>query len=175
MENEECKLVPLYHYEYRIIPQLIELSLQNLSTVDDFVSYMSNIDWILNSVLAELNLKCDFDTSELGATISAINGRIPAIIYSFPTPSRAPLAKYGAIVISDDSVEYFTLEKFEYKEDSGWVLGSTSQRGHSNYGQVADCASADEFLLLLEKMFYTKKKTIFFSRLMKKLWKLVKE
>lgn len=169
MKDGKYELVSLYQYEYKIIPRLIEMLLQKRSNISDFISFMSDMDCILNGVLAYSNLQCDFDTSELSATVSVIKERIPVIVYSFPTPDSAPLAKFGAIVLDGDNVKYFTLEKFEYKE-SGWVLGSMSTKLHSNYGNVDDCASPEEFVSLLEKMFY-QKKAAFFDKLLKMfLW-----
>lgn len=147
--NEKMTLLRLYDYEYEIIPQLIELSIKNTETWEEFIRYQSNIDWILNTVLAKSHIQCDFDVSCLRSDVIA-EENFAVIIYTFPEPLDSPFAKYGAIVLNHESVSYYTLEKSVFQAEEGWVLGTASTKMHSNYGRVDDCHSLEEFFKLLK-------------------------
>ena len=64
------------------------------------------------------------------------------ILYIFPKPFQVPLASYGAVVIHDGNVNYYTLEL----SFGNYVIGSMEEGGlHMNFGDTPELTS-DEFL-----------------------------
>lgn len=169
MENEEYRPLRLYDFEYRLIPNLIDVSSRNLPNVEDFVSYMSNMEWIINDILPEFKLKCEFETTSLKASVYPVHDKNIVIAYSFPEPQKAPLAKWGAIVINNKGIKYFTLEKSEYKNEYGWFLGGSSVENHYNYGKVDDCPTIDDFISLLDQRGFFVRES-YFSSLRRKIF-----
>ncbi len=65
------------------------------------------------------------------------------ILYLFPEPFQVPLALYGACIIHNGEVNYYTLEK-SFSED--YVIGSMAEGGlHMNFGNTTKLSPA-EFL-----------------------------
>lgn len=150
--NADTTLLSLYDYEYGFIPNLIELSIKNTKTWYEFIYFQSNIDWILNTVLVNEKYECDFDVTELSAEVFT-DKNYAVIVYTFPHPSKMPLAKYGAIVLNKLGIKYFTLEK---SMEDKWVLGGMSGKEHINYGFVEDCHSTEQFFKLLKSRGFVK-------------------
>lgn len=172
METTEFRHLDLYQFEYQLIPRLIQLNRDNLNSVEEFLYYMSDLSWILDTAIPSLGLKCDFDTSDL-----EITGKVKynnfIIVYTFPFPAYSPLAKFGAIVLNSKGAKYYTLEKagnIDSNEDNAWFLGQKTEESHINYGQVSDCSTIEDFVSLLNKKGFLEKKS-FLSRILKKLKK----
>lgn len=172
MENEELKLLRLYDFEYWLIPQLIEILSEQLPTTAAFVDYMSDIDWIVNKLLPQNNLECDFDASKIESSVAGVENINIVITYTFPEPQESPLAKFGAIVINTKGKNYYTLEKFMYKEDSGWMLGRKSNGCHGTIGRVDDCKTVEDFVRLLKQ--YKLLDTSIISKLRQKLFRFIR-
>lgn len=177
MNNKEYELLGLYQFEYNFIPELIGYMLGKFSACE-FLYYMSDLNWMIGDIMPKLNLKCGFDTSTMDTFCSRENENDFIIVYTYPTPSNPPLAKYGAIVLNSECVNYYTLEKAEFfdseKAEYGWMLGSMSAKlQHSNYGEVPECNSPERFIKLLNNRGLLgqsiKSKKGFFHKILKSL------
>ena len=151
MGNNEYHEISLYQFEYKLIPSLIDAVKGQVTTISDFIFYMARVDWIINDILPEFKLKPNFDINELKANVSVIHDKNIIVTYTFPIPSEAPLAKFGAIVSNSKGNHYYTLEKAEYQDTQSWMLGSMSKNEHINLGSVDDCSTPEEFISLLDK------------------------
>ena len=154
MDTKEYTVLDLYQFEFRLIPALIQmLNRDNHISVAEFLVRMSDLMWILETLLPSLRLRCGFDTLDLKISGKVECGKNFIIIYTFPFPAYSPLAKFGAIVLNSKGVNYYTLEKssmINSNEEDSWVLGRTAYQGlHSNYGNVKDCSTIDDFVSLL--------------------------
>ena len=148
---EEKTPVTLYQFEYQIIPFHIDAFSKQGYEKDLYIKALSDIEWLTKVIMPSNKLYCDFDTSEILVEILTLYDTNYIVVFKFPYPNRAPLAKYGGVVINSKGVKYYTLERSQYKDEEGWMLGSMSPEGnHSNYGPVNDCTSALEFAHLLE-------------------------
>lgn len=127
----------LYTYEYSFMPFLLS---QTKPEPGAFIT-LSNIQEITTITIPDLGYECDFDTSEMNAEIFDTElGKM--IIYTYPAPTRIPLAKYGAVIELDGEWKYYTLEK---SLEGYWVLGAQSADSHSNFGVVSDCTNPKQF------------------------------
>lgn len=71
------------------------------------------------------------------------------VLYEFPNADKAPLAKYGAIVIDENGyATYFTTEKDE--NPKLWYLCMPETDAHKNCGSRRECRSLDEFKKQIE-------------------------
>lgn len=148
---EEKRPVTLYQFEYQIILFRMQALCEKGITPNQFAKEMAELHWLITVLIPVNGLYCDFDTSEISVEILTLYDTNYIVVFKFPYPNRAPLAKYGGVVINSKGVKYYTLERSQYEDEEGWMLGSMSPEGnHSNYGPVNDCTSALEFAHLLE-------------------------
>lgn len=174
MEKEDFHWIDLYQFEYRYIPELIELTKENTNSPAEFLYYLSDLGWILNTGESAFNLKYNFDTSEIRITCTTAHKKNFIIVFSFPNPEDSPLAKFGAIILNSQGIKYYTLEKanmFTHESNElqqGWMLGSMSKGIHSNYGQVNDCSTVEDFVSLLEEKRFMDRQIGFVNRLLKR-------
>ena len=71
------------------------------------------------------------------------------VLYEFPNADKAPLARYGAIVIDENGyATYFTTEKDE--NPKLWYLCMPETDAHKNCGSRRECRSLDEFKKQIE-------------------------
>ncbi|MDE6286233.1 MAG: hypothetical protein K2L99_04490, partial [Muribaculaceae bacterium] len=155
IQNENFRELSLYGFEYQLIPHLINVCEEELSTSEELVRYMSEPDWIFGTVLPQYRMRCNFDTLAVKVLSTDAGKNVAVIVYTFPAPDKSPLAKYGAIVVNSNGASYYTLERadeirlFDDKSGDAWILGTTSsKKGHSNYGEVNDCATPEQFIAL---------------------------
>ncbi|MBD5343479.1 MAG: hypothetical protein HDR90_00630 [Bacteroides sp.] len=158
IQTEDTRELSLYGFEYQLIPHLINVCQEELPTSEELVRYMSNPDWIFGTVLPQYRMRCSFDTAAVKVLSTTAGKDVAVIVYTFPAPDKSPLAKYGAIVVNPNGATYYTLERadeirlFDDKDGDAWILGTTSsKKGHSNYGEVKDCATPEKFIALLNK------------------------
>ena len=170
MEREEYEIIDLYQFEYQLIPGLIELTKDNTASPGEFLYYMSDLGWILNTALSVFKLKCNFDASDISVSCTTAHKKNFIIVFSFPNPKESSLAKFGAIVLNTNGTNYYTLEKFrKFSSENGqygygWILGSNSNGNHYNYGEVKDCSYPKEFVSLLDKNGFLENKSGFLKK-----------
>lgn len=156
-----CERISVYDFEYRLIPQCIDQILAKTHDCHKTVVSLCNKGFYRN-LLSDIGLVPDFDWNDFMACLFNVSENERVVVYTFPYPTRIPLAKYGAVVANSKGISYYTLEKSEkcnYSEalfegaelqaEESWVLGATSPKGHTNFGQVPACSSIREFLELL--------------------------
>ena len=173
MEKDDFHLIDLYQFEYKYIPELIELTKENTNSPAEFLYYLSDLDWILNTGESAFHLKYNFDTSEIRITCTTAHKKNFIIVFSFPNPKESPLAKFGAIILNSQGIKYYTLEMasmFTHESNDQqheWMLGSMSKGIHSNYGQVKDCSTIEDFVSLLEEKRFMDRQMGLVNRLLK--------
>ena len=144
-DNSTPKIMDLYEFEYRVLPYLIDqcsnkqihpLGLVDKESMIRFVE--SNWD------------KITWDWENYKSSIQKVNDDI-VLLFWFPEPQMAPLARYAAAVVKQSGLSYYTLEFDEYDNKSSWYLCSQSLESHMNLGQVNECMTMEEFLALLQQ------------------------
>lgn len=91
--------------------------------------------WFFEDVSKQWGLvPTDFSWDEFSIEIAHLDDDHPAIVYTFPSPSNVPEAKYGAIVINKkkNSIIYFTLE--QTIRPGRWALGQNTPKEHFQVG-----------------------------------------
>lgn len=91
--------------------------------------------WLFENAAKQWRLvPTDFTWDEFSVEIVHLDENHPAIVYTFPAPSKEPEAKYGAIVINKEknSIIYFTLEKTI--RPGRWALGQNTPSEHFSVG-----------------------------------------
>ena len=160
--------INLYDFEFKVLPKIIGIcktSMSFQSSREEIFDYLSNKENIIK-FLNKLNLSPTFDINDFTVDLSEKlpNGGI--IVYTFPSPKEAPLAKYGAVVIQNNNVAFYTLE---FSENVGfneigmpelkteWFLGEPTETGHKNFGLVKECPTPRSLIeILIEKGIITK-------------------
>lgn len=155
--------ITLYAFEYKFIPTLINNFLnKSISQLDFFINGFADKEWILK-MLSNIKMCPGFEWDAFRADFIQNDVNAKVIVYTFPKPNRMPLAKYGAIVVNESEISYYSLELsersnfsealingVEIKTEEGWVLGMTSiENGHSNLGLVDNCNTPIDFIRLL--------------------------
>ena len=128
-----------YDVEYHLIPAQMTRFWKEECRLP--VLYDKN-EW--RGILTRLFTYDGFDWRKL-QTRTYVNSNEPpvVILYIFPEPFRAPLAKYGAMVLNNHRLKYYT---FEFGFDGQYMLGYQSETGmHFNLGSSPDL-SPEEFL-----------------------------
>ncbi len=74
------------------------------------------------------------------------------VFYNFPEPEQIQDALYGAVLIDNTTgeAEYYTLE---YGYMDNWILGSTTQGGHRNFGRLDSRERSDFFKWVTDKIY----------------------
>lgn len=123
---------------------------------------------ILNGIPEAMNMTSPFSSSDVKtAIVPSNNGSI--FIWELPDPSELTECKYIAFVPCDKNYKMYGIEKTfdpdlfdnnnddddEEEEDdddseNAWILGSTSSKGHANFGSVKCPKSPEQFVELLK-------------------------
>lgn len=93
--------------------------------------------------------EAEFNFADIKVTKDYLPNGCRVLLYEFPNADKAPLAKYGAIVIDENGyATYFTTEKDE--NPKLWYLCMTETDSHKNCGSRRECRSLDEFKKQIE-------------------------
>ena len=106
--------------------------------------------WFFEKLSNECGLvPTDFTWDDFFVEIVHLDENLPAIVYTFPTPGEAPEAKYGAIVINNntDKITYFTLEMTIHP--GRWALGQNTPNEHFTVGLFDVEPSKEKFFELI--------------------------
>ena len=143
-EESAPKILSLYEFEYRLLPYLVHqcsqreihpLGLADKESMQSFVD--SNFD------------RVTWNWEDYRSTVKKINESV-VILFWFPEPDMAPLAKFAATVVSSKGLTYYTLEIDEYENKTTWYLCSQNTESHLNLGQVNECKTMEDFISLLQ-------------------------
>lgn len=129
----------MYYVEYKLIPHFIEFfNTQPEKATQIIVSIYENLVTLQNK-LRKVNPFAFGKVS--GEVMGDLDGEC-IVVFEFPRPFDLPLAKYGAIYINQGTRDYQYLT-LEFSLNGKFVLGSTSQELHFNYGQREDMSKED--------------------------------
>ena len=147
-ETTELTPIGLYTYTFKFLPQtLYELEVTK-TPHDEIVKLMRDLHWLNNVRLKSFNATCGFKTSELHTVVINFDPYTYIVGYTFPKPEKCPLAKFSAAIINQSGVAFVSLEKSWGQDD--WALGiSMPNGGHSNFGQVQNCSTIQDFFELI--------------------------
>ena len=128
-----------YDVEYHLIPAQMTRFWKEECRLP--VLYDKN-EW--RGILTRLFTNDGFDWRNLKTCTFVHSNEPPAVVfYQFPEPFRAPLAKYGAMVLNKHRLTYYT---FELSPTEQYVLGCQSETGMRFFlGRIPDL-TPDEFL-----------------------------
>ena len=128
-----------YQFEFSFIPSLMEryrnegFKLPILNDKNSWQGLLTRL--FVDSGFSWHELKINTYGNEEDDTI--------VVLYIFPEPFRSPLAKYGAIVVKENRISYYTLE---LSTDGKYMFCSQTTYGmHINYGESPEL-SQEEFL-----------------------------
>lgn len=129
----------MYYVEYKLIPHFIEFfNTQPEKATQIIVTIYENLVTLQNN-LRKVNPFAFGKVS--GEVMGDLDGEC-LVVFEFPMPFDLPLAKYGAIYINQGTRDYQYLT-LEFSPTGKFVLGSTSQERHFNYGQREDMSKED--------------------------------
>ena len=161
-QKTKSNSINLYDFEFKVLPKIIGIcktSMSFQSSQEKVFNYLSNKENIIG-VLNKLNLSPTFDINDFKVDLSEKMPNGGVIVYTFPTPKESPLAKYGAVVIQNNEIDFYTLE---FSQNVGfnetgipelkteWFLGEPSEIGHKNFGLVKDCPTPRSFIEILKE------------------------
>lgn len=94
----------------------------------------------LRSPIADSDIKTEEFTEKDGTKV---------VVWTFPMPKEIPMCRYIAFVSDGKGAcKIYTLEKsFEDR----WVVGSSSSKGHSNFGDISYPDTPADFVKVLRK------------------------
>ena len=129
--TEEKRHSDRYFLQYRFIPDLVDDVSKGEISVDDLMDK----DWWECSIQLFNDMNFTFEWEELRCEKMKVNDNYEMVVYTFPVPKQTPDAAYGAVLINtaNNDATYFTLE---YTFGNRWMLCSTKQGTHRNYGTV---------------------------------------
>ena len=161
-QKTKSNSINLYDFEFKVLPKIIGIcktSMSFQSSQEEVFNYLSNKENIIGG-LNKLNLSPTFDINDFKVDLSEKMPNGGVIVYTFPTPKESPLAKYGAVVIQNNEVNFYTLEFSQnvgFNENgipelkTEWFLGEPTETGHKNFGLVKDCPTPRSFIELLKE------------------------
>ena len=129
--TEDKKHSDRYFLQYRFIPDLVDDVSKGKISVDDLMDK----DWWECSIQLFNDMNFTFEWEELRCEKMKVNDNYEMVVDTFPVPKQTPDAAYGAVLINtaNNDATYFTLE---YTFGNRWMLCSTKQGTHRNYGTV---------------------------------------
>lgn len=128
--SDEEKHSYRYFLEYKFIPDLVAGVSKGKISPESILHTEGWEDFLKKCVDANFF----FEWDDLRCDGIKINDTYVMALYFFPKPQQVPDAAYGAVLINTTTnhTVYYTLE---YSFDGEWVLGSTNQTKHLNYGK----------------------------------------
>ena len=155
-------LMSLYEFEFRLLPYLVDLCSKGKVTLDS-ISDKESIRRLI-----EINsLTIEWNWDDFICSLRMVS-ELPVVIYQFPEPEMAPLARFSAVVPHRG---YYTLEMDDTMDRKTWSLCTQSTAQHTLICEVDDCADAEEFIALLQrKKIIRKERKSFFSFLKEKFF-----
>ena len=157
-------LMSLYEFEFRLLPYLVDLCSKGKVTLDS-ISDKESIRRLI-----EINsLTIEWNWDDFTCSLRMVS-ELPVVIYQFPEPEMAPLARFAAGVTSKgDYMTYYTLEMDDTMDRKTWFLCTQSTAQHTLICEVDECANVEEFIALLQrKKIIRKERKSFFSFLKEK-------
>lgn len=133
----------LYEFEYGLMPYLIE----QCSDMKLDPKALTDKDFIRGIVERNFG-KVHWNWDEFQVKVYDIGGN-PVIIYRFPEPDMAPLARFAAAVADKNGLKYYTLEYDDFGNKVTWHFCRKYQGGHDNFGEVDECVTMEEFANLI--------------------------
>ncbi len=140
--NTPLESLRAYDYFFRFLPFVAE-SVENKKQS----GALTDIHYINSVYLVNNRLKSPFSDAQIKAT-SMGEGCDAVIVWQFPEPDEIPLCLFVAFVPEGETYRLFTIEK---SLGDAWVLGSSRDRNHSNYGNIVRPGDAADFVDALRK------------------------
>ena len=155
-------LMSLYEFEFRLLPYLVDLCSKGKVTLDS-ISDKESIRRLI-----EINsLTIEWNWDDFTCSLRMVS-ELPVVIYQFPEPEMAPLARFAAVVPHRG---YYTLEMDDTMDCKTWFLCTQSTAQHTLICEVDECADVEEFIALLQrKKIIRNKRKSFFSFLKEKFF-----
>ena len=144
-EESAPKVMSLYEFEFRLLPFLMnEVSKGSIPAlgVVNKLSLMAFVEGNCDEITWKWpDFRCE------GRTVDGTQ----LLLYWFPEPEEAPLARFAAGVLSKRRVNYYTLEIDDYGGRTSWHLCAQDTETHATFGVVEECKTMEEFIALLMK------------------------
>lgn len=134
----------LYEFEYRMLPYLVDKCTKRQVHPVQLADKQFLIDCVEGS-RDRITWKWD----DFNSTIKMVDDNV-FILYWFPEPDMAPLARFAVAIIAKAGVSYYTLELDEYENKPTWYLCAQDINYHNNFGQVDECKTMEEFISLIQ-------------------------
>ena len=143
-EGSAPEIMGLYAFEYRVLPYLVDqcskrqlhpLQISQKSFIVDFVE--ANCD------------KVAWNWDDFNSMARKIDDKV-VLLFWFPEPDMAPLARFAAAIVAEDNLSYYTLEYDDYENKKTWYLCAQDVQAHHNLGQVNECKTMNDFITLLQ-------------------------
>ena len=143
---DEKKHSDRYFLQYSYIPDLVAYVSNGETTSDILLDTKWWKCWIEKMVDEEFF----FEWDELHCEKIEVNDKYDMVVYTFPKPRQTPDAAYGAVLINttNNDATYYTLE---YTFGDKWMLCSTNQNTHSNFGTTENLGLTSFIELISEK------------------------
>ena len=156
-----------YDVEFHLIPALMTRFWEEGCRLP--VLYDKN-EW--RGLLTRLFTNDGFDWRNLRTRTYIHSNEQPAVVlYIFPEPFRAPLAKYGAMVFNNNRLRYYT---FEFNSNEQYVLGYLSETSmYFSLGSSTDL-TPEEFLKEVCAREYITLPEQMHVPIHKRLWRMLK-
>ena len=156
----------LYVFEFRLLPSLVNLCSRGITHPGQIADKK-----VLELYLAQNSSYIEWDWDRFSCSFRIIAGQ-SVVIYQFPEPEMAPLARFAAGVTSKgDIMTYYTLEMDDTMDRKTWFLCTQSTAQHTLICEVDECADVEEFIALLQrKKIIRKERKSLFSFLKEKFY-----
>ena len=120
-----------YKLQYVFIPEVVfaykigEFERSEFIDIDMWKSMCSSL----------FGKKFYFEWDSLGVEVVKMSGSYWMVRYSFPLPTKAPIAWYAAVLVNTETrnAQYYTME---CADGGGWMLGSTAVEGRLSFGSL---------------------------------------
>ena len=137
-----------YYYFFGYLPEIASM-IQNPSDCLD-------VELINTRIPAFNKLRSPFADDDITVDEVAVDGMgHPVAVWTFPMPEKMPLCRFIAFVSDGkEACRIYTLEKslpLENGTENYWVVGTTHEGSHSNFGDIPLPPDAKEFVKALQK------------------------
>ena len=133
-----------YCVEYDVLPVLIRLFEERGRDVR-YLTKLTALQQVVQQKYPDFNDHFDWDALRIH-TFGREGDDVVVVLYEFPSPFQYYLSQYGAIVVREDKVNYYTLERtYEGDFELGMVKALDT---HHKFGRFA-CSSMEMFLAMV--------------------------